>query len=57
MKLVFFKLVRVSNELRLAQRHEHCSELRQQIASVEEDISQIVKQMATIDFTQINKVC
>ncbi|CAF3514288.1 unnamed protein product [Rotaria sp. Silwood1] len=46
--------IRITNELRLAQRHEHCKELRHQIDLVEYDINEILKQMTPIDFTQID---
>ncbi|CAF1285471.1 unnamed protein product [Rotaria sp. Silwood1] len=46
--------IRITNELRLAQRHEHCKELRHQIDLVEYDINDILKQMTPIDFTQID---
>ncbi|CAF0890041.1 unnamed protein product [Rotaria sordida] len=47
--------IRITNELRLAQRHEHCKELRRQIDLVEQDIIEIFKQMTPINFTQIDQ--
>jgi len=44
--------IRIANELRLAQRQEHCNELRRQISLVQEDITQILQQMTPIDFAQ-----
>ncbi|CAF4348622.1 unnamed protein product [Rotaria sp. Silwood2] len=47
--------IRIINELRLAQRHEHCKELRHQIDRVKQDIIEILRQMTPIDFTQIDQ--
>ncbi|CAF1475818.1 unnamed protein product [Adineta steineri] len=47
--------IRIANELRLAQQHEHCNSLHREIALVEEDIAQILKQITPIDFAQINE--
>ncbi|CAF1287041.1 unnamed protein product [Adineta steineri] len=47
--------IRIANELRLAQQHEHCNSLHREIALVEEDITQILKQITPIDFAQINE--
>lgn len=50
-------LVRIANELRVAQRQEHCNELRRQITLVEEDIVQLLQRIKPIDFAQIDQVC
>ena len=49
-------LVRITNQLRVAQRQEHCNELRRQITLVEEDIAQLLQRIKPIDFTQIDQV-
>ena len=49
-------LVRIANELRLAQCEDHCNELRRQISLVEKDISQILQQTTPIDFVQVQQV-
>jgi tRNA1(Val) A37 N6-methylase TrmN6 len=55
--LILSNLVRIANELRLAQHEGHCNELRDQISLVEADINQMLKQITPIDFAQIQQVC
>ena len=52
----YLHLVRIANELRLAQREGHCNELRDQISLVENEINQIFKRIAPIDFARIKQV-
>ena len=54
--LIIFHLVRIANELHLAQHDNHCNELRHQISHVEEDITHILQQTKPIDFAQIEQV-
>ncbi|CAF4485115.1 unnamed protein product, partial [Rotaria magnacalcarata] len=48
-------LVRIANELHLAQRRDHSKELRHQIDCIEHDITEILRQITPIDFSQIDQ--
>ncbi|CAF5229370.1 unnamed protein product, partial [Rotaria magnacalcarata] len=47
--------IRIANELHLAQRRDHSKELRHQIDCIEHDITEILRQITPIDFSQIDQ--